>query len=154
MPKIMFFNQNALIEGEYNGNLYRVKFVDGIKDTFDALRQRGMKLALIGNDKNLAVKMQEEFKFDFIIGNNFVSRDSDLSELAGKDKDVIVRELCRKLGIGFGEAVFLGSESDDLKAMLACGLNISFNSKYLEVDTESDVVIKRGDLRQILSRIK
>ena len=137
----MFLNQSALLDGEFDGNLYRVRFISGINETFDALRQKGMK-------------MQSEFKFDYIIGNNFVSQGSNMNELAGKDKATIVKETCRKLNVHFGEAVFLGNEGDDLKAMLTCGMGISFNSKEMSLDTEADVIIKRGELRQILTRIK
>ena len=154
MSKIIFLNQSALLDGEFDGNLYRVRFISGISDTFDALRRRGMKIVLLAKDKNLAVKMQSEFKFDYIIGNNFVSSGSNLNELAGKDKATIVKETCRKLNIHFGEAVFIGNEADDLKPMLASGMGISFNSKEMSLDTEADVIIKRGEIRQILTRIK
>ena len=135
------------------------KFLPGVKETFNELRKRKIKTAIItSGPRELALRAQKELGIDFIFTNELVIKDNVVTGefkwpvADGKNEKVkALKELCNKLNINLNEVAYVGDNYNDIGAFKIVGLAIAFNSEEEEVKKYAKIVIDKKDLREILN---
>jgi phosphoserine phosphatase len=145
MYKVIFFNAEVLLRD-------KDQFIDGVNEVFKELDELNIKKVLLAKDRDLALHISDLLNFDYVF-----APDLEVEGFEGfniDDKLKIVREICGKEDVRLKEMVYVGKDEDEVEAMIAVNLGISFNSNNLKVDKEVDVRIRKNDLRFLLNKIK
>jgi len=165
-PSYMEWTDEACRVLQKNG-LTRDKFIkimqerilmNGAKETFNELRNRGYKTALItGSFKLLAERLQELFGLDHIIAHCelIFNEDGNLREWRlipcdFEGKVEYFNMLASKLNLEPPECAFIGDEVNDVPIFKKTGLSIAFNCRKEEVKKAAHAVIDKKDLKEIL----
>ena len=116
----------------------------GVNRVFDALRQAGVKIALLTRNSRSCVEMLiERFEFSF---DCWVSRE----DAAPKPSPEPLLKIARCVGVPPSEMLMVGDYKFDMQAGRAAGARTAFleTNYHREVKPEADVVI--SDLRELL----
>jgi phosphoserine phosphatase len=143
----------------YQGLIDSVEYYAGVKETFDELRVRGYKIAVITcGPGHLVERMRQDgIEFDHAYSNNLVVRDGkiagefDWPVAEGWEKKVgLLKGICEKEGLALEDCVAVADGKSDISMMKACGYRIAFCPTSDEIRKIGDVVVEKGDLREIL----
>jgi phosphoserine phosphatase len=141
--------------------LESVWLMKGARETLDALKARGMKLAVVSGSMDIVLeKLMPDYKkiFDhvyilkIIFGGKGNVKGIDTCHDAWH-KDIALREICRLEKISLDECVFVGDHSNDVSASKIAGLSIAFDPKSDKLREAADVIIEKKDMREILKHI-
>lgn len=141
--------------------LESVWLMKGARETLDALKARGMKLAVVSGSMDIVLeKLMPDYKkiFDhvyilkIIFGGKGNVKGVDTCHDAWH-KDIALREICRLEKISLDECVFVGDHSNDVSASKIAGLSIAFDPKSDKLREAADVIIEKKDMREILKHI-
>lgn len=134
-----------------------MKLTKGAIETLEALRRRGVKLAILSGSLDIVV---EKFGlapyFDDIYINRIkfdeFGRVSSWKPTAYDvhDKGAGLREIASKHSISMERTAFVGDNFNDIEAARAAGFSIAFNCKSEELARVASVVVPGGDLQAIL----
>lgn len=136
-------------------------YVDGVKETFKVLKEKGMITALItSGPSHLAERAQRDLEIDYVFSNMLVIRDNVVTGEfkwplghGDKEKIEIVSQLVAQLCIRFSEVAYVGDYENDVGVCKKVGMSIAFNSDAGELRKVCKVVIDKPDLRLILSHV-
>ena len=137
-----------------------IRLVPGARETLDALREAGAKLAVLSGsvDLLLDVALPGE-RFDHVLINR-LGFDADGLIEGGTPTDYDVDrkadgivELCRREGLEPRQAAFVGDNENDVAAAGTAGLSIAFDCKSPRLAAAASVVVPGGDLRAILPHL-
>jgi len=137
-----------------------VRPMPGAKETFDSLRKRGKKIAIVsGSILNIYeflsssygvradyVSFATEIFFDH--AGNIAGSDCNNYDYEGKVK--AIEKICGQAGIPMKDCAMVGDSPNDIFAFRKVGLPVAFNSRHPEVEKEAKFVIKGKDLREVL----
>lgn len=141
--------------------LESVWLMKGARETLDALKARGMKLAVVSGSMDIVLeRLMPDYKkiFDHVYILKIIFGGS--GEVKGIDtchdawhKDIALREICAAERIPLEECVFVGDHSNDVSASKIAGLSIAFDPKSDKLREAADVIIEKKDMREILKHI-
>jgi phosphoserine phosphatase len=137
-----------------------LRLMDGAVETIKALKERSVKIAIISGSLNIVVDhFFPTHPFDYVYVNDiYFGPDGRINGFKVTPYDFVhkataMREIAAKEKIPLEKCAFVGDNVNDIDAVKLAGLGISFNSKSEELDSVADVVIKKKDLREILSHV-
>ncbi|NIO03454.1 MAG: HAD-IB family phosphatase [Proteobacteria bacterium] len=120
------------------------------------LREKGLRLAGVSSGLSiLAERIKRDLDLDFAVANELVEEKGVLTgevkiHVAHDGKGVWVRELMRQLGAQGQEIIAIGDSQGDLGMFALCGFCVAFNSSSPELDQAANLVVKTGDLADII----
>jgi phosphoserine phosphatase len=132
----------------------RIRYRDGARVVFQALRRRKVKTAIISAGLSLlADKAANELGADVVLSNQLVVNDGILTgeirvEVDINHKGRIVEDIATQLRIPLREVALIGDRAFDL-AQPQC-LRIAFEPKDPVAKANADVIVENHDLSQIL----
>lgn len=155
-----------VVEGLWKGKDYETylevvnsyEYLDGVKETFEYVKSKGLKTAIISASSiDVVRRVQRDFGVDFVFGNELVFRGGKVSgefnwPVAGghEEKAKIVRTLCKDLGISSSEVIFIGDSKIDVEAFKEVGLSIAFNSDCNELKEVATYVVNSQNLSGVI----
>ena len=138
----------------------RIKLVKGARETFEALKEAGIRPILLSCGLNLVVKRvaRELGVKDYVANELEVGPDGLLTgraivKIGLRDKLRVLKGLLDDLGLGLGDCVAVGDDESMIPIFRAVGLGIAFNPRSQEVAKSAHVVVRSDDLRAILPYI-
>lgn len=156
----------TVVEGLWKGKDFETykevvdayEYLNGVKETFDYVKNKGLKTAIISASSiDVVRRVQNEFGVDFVFGNELVFRDGKISgefnwPVAGghEEKARIVRDLCKDLRISPLEVIFIGDSKIDVEAFKEVGLSIAFNSDCSALKEVATYVVDSDVLSDII----
>ena len=150
----------GLTREEVRHILNNVPLMPGVRESFQALREKGIITAIIsGGIDLLAERVGQELGADHILANGLEADEEGrltgegISVVPLRQKDLVLARLQQELGITRSETVAIGDTGIDIPLFRQSGLGIAFNSEKSEVLEAADVVVTRKDLRDILPHI-
>ena len=148
--------KNDFIDAIRNSN---IKLMKGAMETITALKNEGLKLAIISGSINIMLHVllpDYENMFDYIFLSKIhfdqtgkISK-IDATEYDMDGKALALKEIVKRENIKLKECVFIGDHNNDLKIAQEAGLSIAFDAKDEELKIVSDIVIDSKDLREVL----
>ncbi|MFH1236837.1 MAG: HAD family phosphatase [Candidatus Aenigmatarchaeota archaeon] len=139
----------------------KLRLTAGTRETLDALKARGMKLALVSGSFDIVLeKLIPDYRKIFshvyvvklVFGKDGKFKEMDTCHDAW-NKDIALREICANEGVSLEECVFVGDHSNDVSASKIAGLAIAFDPKSDKLREAADVIIEKKDMREILKHI-
>lgn len=130
--------------------------VPGARETVEALRQRGYKLAVISGTLDLTLALLfSEHPFEEIFTNKIWFDDQGLIagweatpyDMSGKAE--ALAEIASRQQVTLEQTVYVGDNINDIQVMEAAGLAVAFEPKHPSVIEAADEVV-RGDLRGLI----
>ena len=135
--------------------IYDVPLMEGAKETIEALKKKGYKLATItGSFEVIANRMKEELNLDYAISNTLNEEDGVLTgevngPLVTGSKADVLSDLIKKEGISADECAAVGDGANDVSMLEMVKLGIAFNAKPVLREI-ADVVIEKKDLKELI----
>ena len=134
-----------------------IRLVSGARETLDALRAAGAKLAVLSGSVDLLLEIAlPGERFDHVLINRF-GFDADGLIAGGTPTEFDVErkadgivELCRREGLAPSRSAFIGDNENDVAAARTAGFSIAFDCKSRKLAQAASVVVPGGDLRAIL----
>jgi len=138
-----------------------MKYHQGVKETFNYIKQRGYITAIISASSiDVARRVQRDYGVNHIFANELVIRNGKVAGEfvwpigAGKEKKAkIIRDLCSDNGFSPKEAIYIGDSDADLEAFKEAGLSIAFNSASEELKKIADYIVDTNNLADIIQFI-
>lgn len=147
----------------YFGLIESVEYYSGVKETFQELKRKGYTIAIItcGPGHLISRMKKDGIVFDYaysnnlMISNNKIKGEFDWPVAEGCEKKVpILKDICKKEGIKLDEVISVADGKSDFEMMEASGYKIAFCPTSDKIRTLADVIIEKGDLREILRYVK
>jgi phosphoserine phosphatase len=135
--------------------------VPGARETLDALKADGMRLAVISGTLDLLLDaLFPDHPFDEVYTNRITFRED--GTIAGwwatpfdmEGKGVALRAIAAREEVPLSRCAFVGDHANDLSAFRLAGLALAFNPKNDEVAAAAHAVVRARDLRTILLVIR
>ena len=131
--------------------------VHGARETLEALRRRGYRLAVISGTIDLTLDLLlEGFPFDRVFTNKlFFDGKGRICGWLATPYDVggkarALDRVAAEFGVDARRCAFVGDHWNDLAALERAGLAIAFHPKDDEVRGAADIVIEGGSLTRLL----
>ena len=137
--------------------LRRLRLVCGARETVDALRRGGVRLAIISGTLDILVHtLWPDHPFDEVWTNRIEFDTS--GRIAGwhatpydmEGKAQVLREFAGRAGVDLARCAFVGDSVNDVWAARAAGLSIAWNPRSTELESVASVTVRSDDLRAIL----
>lgn len=134
---------------------YKSKIFDGLKETLDAIKEKGVKIAIVSNKPDFAARsvvreLYGEGYFDFVTGQ--------VKGGALKPDPTAVLSVMEKFGITREECIYVGDTSTDMQTgknagMYTVGVLWGFRDREELISNGADVIIeKTSDLYTLVQR--
>ncbi len=139
---------------------HSLPYMNGAKDTIEALKKKGMKVVCFsGGFRTATSYAKDKLGFDADFSNVLhVRQDGTLSGLVGGDMmfnyskgDMLIR-IQNLLGISEAETMVVGDGANDLSMFAHAKTRVAFCAKDV-LKKEATIVVQNRDLREILTRI-
>ncbi len=159
---IMLWEEKGATKKEIMKAIELLRLMKGARETLEALRSAGLKLAIISGSLNIAVeKVLPEYEqvFSHVYLNKIhFDEHGHIDTIIPTEHDMehkaaALLEICKKEGIRPEECVFIGDHHNDVHAARKAGLSIAFMPKDKGLEEACDVVIRKKDLRLVLPYI-
>jgi len=134
-----------------------LRLVDGARETMDALKHEGARLAVISGTLDLLLDtLFPDHPFDDVYTNRLTF------DQAGKiaswwatpfdmdGKAEALRAIARREEVPLSRCAFVGDHSNDLSAARIAGFTVAFNPKCRELEEIAGAVVRSPDLRAVL----
>lgn len=134
-----------------------LSLVDGARETLTALKERGMRLAVISGTLDILLDVLfPDHPFDEVYTNRIAF--DDAGRIAGwsatpfdmDGKAVALRAIAMREDIPLARCAFVGDHANDLSAARLAGFAVAFNPKSAELEKAAHAVVRSRDLRDIL----
>lgn len=145
---------------EMLASLDGLTLVAGARETLDALKTAGTRLAVISGTLDLLLDaLFPDHPFDEVYTNRIAF--DTLGRIASwqatpfdmEGKGVALRAIAMREGIPLARCAFVGDHANDLAAARIAGLAVAFNPKSDELERTSQAVVRSTDLRDILPHL-
>ena len=132
---------------------------DGVEDTFQELKDMGVKIAIIsGGLKLLADKIRRQYNLDYCVGNEFTVEEGLVTGTKGDvdfyGKGNILRDISEKEGIKPSNCACIGDHINDIPMFEIAGYSIAFNPQDEKLIEKADKIIEGENLTEILPILK
>ncbi|MFH2028488.1 MAG: HAD family phosphatase [Nanoarchaeota archaeon] len=140
----------------------KVKLMNGAIDTLKALKEKGIKLAIISGSLNIILEFvlpdYNEYFDDVFLSWMYFNDEGMVERVEVTEYDMMAKADALKMiasreGISLSECVFIGDHHNDVRVAKEAGLSIAFDCKDEELARVADVVINKKDLREVLKFI-
>ena len=139
------------------GAFRSLRLVEGARETLDALKAQGVRLAVISGTLDLLLDaLFPGHPFDEVYSNR-IRFDAEgkveswsATPFDMEGKGVALRAICMREGIPLARCAFVGDHANDLAAARAAGFTIAFNPKSPELEAAAGATVRSRDLRDIL----
>ena len=149
--------ENGATRGEIITAVHEFEIYDGALETVRALRERGVRLAVISGTIDIVVDtLFPGNLFDEVYTNKIFFDDLDRLvrweptpfDLDGKP--VALREMSRKHDIPLERTAFVGDGENDVPIIGEAGFVVDFNPRSQELDRRADCVVKNKSMLELL----
>lgn len=139
-----------------------IKLMQGTKDTLIALKNKGVKLAVVSGSINILLDYllpdYRDFFDDIYISRILFDERGEISQIKAtkfdmEGKALALKEIAKREGFKLSECAFIGDNHNDIEIAKEAGLSIAFNAIDKKLVEVCDIEIKKKDLRQILKYI-
>jgi len=137
----------------------KMRYVPKLKETFRALRRRGVRTALVSSSiEAFANYVSRKFGIDHIHANELEVRRGRLTgriklKVPGMAKGRLVRKLKRRLKLKKSEVLAVGDSEYDLPMFRESGVSVTFDDADKIVRMRADHVIKKSNIYGLLGFI-
>jgi phosphoserine phosphatase len=137
-----------------------LKLVSGARETLDALRERGVRLAVVSGTLDLLLEtLFPDHPFAEVYCNRIrfgpegriASWSATPFDMSGKS--VALRAIAMREGVPLSRVAFVGDSANDVWIAEESGLAVAFNPKSTELERVADVIVRSRDLRHILPHL-
>ncbi|HEX6851440.1 MAG TPA: HAD family phosphatase [Candidatus Polarisedimenticolaceae bacterium] len=134
-----------------------LRLVDGARESLDALKREGVRLAVISGTLDFLLDaLFPDHPFDEVYCNRVVFDDAGRIDhwhatpfdMGGKA--VALRAIASREGIPLARCAFVGDHANDLDAARLAGFAIAFNPKDAQLEAAAGAVVRSRDLRDVL----
>ncbi|MFC1697430.1 HAD family hydrolase [Nanoarchaeota archaeon] len=153
-----------LWKGKDANELYKLianaKYIKGVKETFEELKERGYMIIIISSgEKLLAERAKKDLGIDFVYANQLIIKDDKLAgqfdwPVGDDKKDLILKLFCRMKKINLKDCTVVVQDENDRNLAKIVGNVIAFNPIDKEILRYTKQVVKKKDLRKILEFIE
>ena len=134
--------------------------VQGARETMDALKREGMRLAVISGTLDLLLDtLFPDHPFDEVYTNRIAFDEAGriaswtATPFDMDGKGVALRAIAMREEIPLSRCAFVGDHANDLAAARLAGLALAFNPKSAELEESAHAVVRSGDLRDLLPHL-
>jgi HAD superfamily PSPase-like hydrolase len=134
--------------------------VQGARETMEALKRCGMRLAVISGTLDLLLDtLFPDHPFDEVYTNRIAFDDAGhiaswtATPFDMEGKGVALRAIAMREAIPLSRCAFVGDHANDLAAARLAGLALAFNPKSAELEESAHAVVRSGDLRDLLPHL-
>lgn len=133
--------------------LDRIPYQKGVKNVFNALKERGVKTAIVSAGLSiLADKIAKELGADIAVSNELGMNDGTLTgeikvNVGVDEKGKVIEEIANEFSIPMNQVALVGDRGDDL-CIPEC-LRIAFKPKD-EAARRADFMVEDDDLSRVL----
>jgi phosphoserine phosphatase len=140
----------------------KVNYLPGIKETIQALKRRGYKIAIISSGpKDLAKRAMDEIGINFFYTNKLLikggkvagSKDIKYWRVRDDNKQNALREFCKQQGLFLKDVIVVVHGENDIPMAKSAGFAIGFNPESKELEKYCNVIIRSKDVREILKAV-
>ncbi len=141
-------------------SLAPLSLVGGARETLDALKEAGMRLAVISGTLDFLLDaLFPDHPFDEVYANRIAFDEG--GKIAGwtatpfdmEGKAVALRSIAMRESVPLARTAFVGDHANDLSAFRLAGLAVAFNPKDAELERAAHVVVRDRDLRAVLPHL-
>jgi HAD superfamily PSPase-like hydrolase len=137
-----------------------LSLVQGARETLDALKSQGARLAVISGTLDLLLDtLFPDHPFDEVYTNRIVF-DADgriehwhATPFDMDGKGVALRSIALREDIPLARCAFVGDHANDVAAARLAGFSVAFNPKSPELEATASAVVHSRDLRDILPHL-
>lgn len=137
------------------------KYLPGVKETFNELKKKGYKIAIISSGpSHLAKKAQKDLNIDYIYTNELVIKDNKVIgkfkwPIGDAKKAVSLRKFCEMHHTLLKDCIVICHGENDIKMAKIVGFSIAFNPTTEELKKVCNFVIEKAkNLKEILPVIE
>ncbi|MBR9699760.1 HAD-IB family phosphatase [Candidatus Woesearchaeota archaeon] len=136
-----------------------IALMKGARETIAALKEKGMKLAIISGTINVILEYllpdYEELFDDIFLSRLFFDNNGHILNIQATEYDMkgkaeALKKIAARENLSLDECAFIGDHHNDVEIAKEAGLAMAFNAKSEELVKVSDVVVKEKDLKEIL----
>jgi phosphoserine phosphatase len=142
-------------------SLEGLTLVEGARETLDALKAQGTRLAVISGTLDFLLDaLFPDHPFDEVYTNRLVfDGEGRISHWHAtpfdmEGKGIALRSIALREDIPLARCAFVGDHANDLEAARLAGFSIAFNPKSAELEAAASAVVRSRDLRDILPYLK
>ena len=137
-----------------------LRLVEGARETMDALKREGMRLAVISGTLDLLLDtLFPDHPFDEVYTNRIAFDDAGriaswtATPFDMEGKGVALRAIAMRESIPLSRCAFVGDHANDLAAARMAGFALAFNPKSAELEESAHAVVRSRDLRDLLPHL-
>ncbi len=139
-----------------------VKLMNGALETLKALKEKGIKLAIISGSLNIILEYvlpdYKDYFDDVFLSWLYFDKDGNITKIEATEFDMMkkadaLKLIAKREKISLSECVFIGDHHNDVEIAKEAGLSIAFDCKDETLKKVADVVIEKKDLRETLKHI-
>ena len=131
-------------------------YTDGAREVIATLRSGGLKVVLISAGLSLVTeRIKREIGVDISLANDLKVRNGFLTgqvevKVSVDNKDAVLGRMLEKFNLKMDECAAVGDDETLIPLFEKVGFSIAFNPRSWVVEEQADVVVKGGDLREVL----
>jgi phosphoserine phosphatase len=136
-----------------------IPYVDGAQEVIRTLKKHNVAVALLSAGLSLlSKKIESELKTDYSLSNELIVRSDFLTgevkvNVSLNNKDEVLSHILHMFDIKLNECCAVGDDESLIPLFKKVALGIAFNPCSEEVEKNADVIVKSGDLRDILPHV-
>ena len=137
-----------------------LRLVGGTHEALATLKEHGVRLAVISGTLDILLDMLlPEHPFDEIYCNRIRFNDDGTihswipTPFDMQGKETVLRAIALREGYDLARCAFVGDSSNDIWIARQAGFTVGFNPKTAQFEEVVDVVVRSGDLREILPHL-
>ncbi len=142
------------------GSFGALTLVDGARETLDALKALGARLAVISGTLDVMLDtLFPDHPFDEVYTNH-IAFDAEgriahwrATPFDMDGKGIALRSIALRENIPLSRCAFVGDHANDLAAARVAGFSVAFNPKSPELEAAASAVVRSRDLRDILPHL-
>ena len=137
-----------------------LRLVTGARETMDALKKSGARLAVISGTLDLLLDtLFPDHPFDDVYTNRLMFDEAGriaswwATPFDMEGKADALRKIAAHEGVPLSRCAFVGDHSNDLSAARIAGFTVAFNPKCSELEEIAGAVVRSPDLRDVLPHL-
>ncbi len=135
----------------------KIPYVDGARDVITTLKSNDVRVVLLSAGLSLVTeKIEREIGVDDSLANDLKVEKGLLTgevkvNVSVDNKDTALLQMLTRFNMGIDECVAVGDDETMIPLFEKVKTSIAFNPRSWVVEEQADIVVKSGNLRDILS---